>query len=287
MKQNYTDLFKRNIPLIGSETQKKVSELRILVAGCGSTGGAFIEGASRLGVINFKLSEPDHFELHNLNRQFVYPENIGQNKAEAHAGRLQKLFEGCDAKIEVNTTGISSGNMDLLLKNVDLVFDAVDVTTPEGITAKFLLHERAAQKKLLVLSGLDLGFKQWLRIYDYRTGMAPLEGKLASGRACRNPLKALVESICPLEDLSYEIAIELLRLLQSPGSSACQLASPCHLLAGFASPLILRFVENKSLPKLISFDPMRSLETETEKKEAESKRLAVLAEIQNLLLNIK
>ena len=287
MNESYNELFKRNLPIINNDTQLKIKNLRLLVAGCGSTGGAFIEGASRLGVLNFRLTEPDHFELHNLNRQFVYPENILQNKAQVHAERLQRLFHSCDARIEVESTGIQSHNIDALLENLDLVFDAVDVTTPGGMQAKLLLHEKAAEKKLLVLSALDLGFKQWLRIFDYRLGMPALDGRLQKGRDCVHPLKALVESICPVSEMPREISEELLRLLQNPGVSACQLAAPCHLLAAFSGPLLIRFVNEKTLPKTISFDLMRELETSDERTDNENRKALLHSEINQLLQNIK
>jgi molybdopterin/thiamine biosynthesis adenylyltransferase len=283
----YDELFKRNIPLIDSQTQQKIKSLRVLVAGCGSTGGAFIEGASRLGVLNYRLAEPDHYELHNLNRQFVYPEDTGKNKGEVHAERLRKLLKDCGAQIEVHTDGIQKENVNQLLNGVDLVFDAVDVTTAEGISAKFLLHETAAARKLPVLSALDLGFKQWLRIFDYRDGAQALDGNLKKARAIENPIKALFEGICPASELPAEILHEILRVFKNPGSSFCQIASPCHLLAGFTAPILIRFAEGKSLPKLLYFDPMQELQNSDERASSENERLRLLKQVESLLASLK
>ena len=249
---------------MATPTQQKIKSLRLLIAGCGSTGGAFIEGASRLGVLNFRLTEPDHYELHNLNRQFVYPEDTGKNKAIVHAERLNKFFAGCEPSIEVCTSGVSEANIERLLTEVDVVFDAVDVTTAGGMNAKLLLHERAAAKKLLVLSALDLGYKQWIRIFDYRNGEAPLFGNFERASNCKNPIKALFEGFCPLSEMSVEILQEIIRVFQNPGSSFCQIAAPCHLLAGFTGPLLVRIAEKKSLPELLYFDPMREIESQEE-----------------------
>lgn len=275
----YYELFKRNQPVISASTQEKIRNLRVLVAGCGSTGGAFIEGASRLGVINYHLAEPDHYDLHNLNRQFAYQSDIGLNKAQVHATRLQQLFANCDSQIEVETKGIQIDTIDDLLDGIDLVFDAVDVTTKPGMQAKLLLHEQTAKRKYPVLSALDLGFKQWIRVFDYRLGGEPLDGKWLKAKNCNHPLKALIEGFCPIDELSVEISDEVLRLLDHSDASVCQIAAPCHLLAALTGPLLIRFIENKSLPKIISFDLMRHLEDQTELTQSEVRKKELQKEI--------
>lgn len=263
----YQELFKRNQPIVPPSTQEKIKQLRLLVAGCGSTGGAFIEGASRLGVMQYRLVEPDTYALNNLNRQFVYPSDIGLNKAIAHKKRIELLFNK-QADVFVDERGVQPDNIESLLTNIDVVFDAVDVTTESGIKAKLLLHEVAAEKRLLVLSALDLGYKQWIRVYDYRKNSVPLDGNLEKAKACRNPLKALIEGFCPVEELSIEITDELIRLLKDPSASACQLGAACHLLAAFSAPILIRICDDKSLPRLIEFDLMRTLETNEERNQA-------------------
>lgn len=286
MTKQYAELFKRNQNIVSINTQERIQTLKVLVAGCGSVGGAFIEGASRLGVLHYKLTEPDSYDIHNLNRQFVYPSDVGKNKAAVHANRLQQLFLGCNAEIEVDTMGVITDNVDQLLSGVDLVFDAVDVTTIGGMKAKLLLHQCAATKKLPVLSALDLGFKQWIRFYDYRTIKLALDGRLNQAMNCQNPLKALIEGFCALEEWPVEILEELLKLLIQPGSSACQLASCCHLMAAFTGPLLIRFCENTNIPPVISFDLMRSLEDQSETIKSEEKKLMLLKKLNGMLVEI-
>jgi hypothetical protein len=286
ISERYSEIFKRNQNIITIATQTKIHNLQVLVAGCGSTGGAFIEGASRLGVIHFKLAEPDTFDLHNLNRQFVYPSDIGKNKASAHADRLEKLFEGCSPKVSVETNGVTAENISGLLEDVDLVFDAVDVTTMAGMKAKLLLHESAFQKKLPVLSALDLGFKQWIRFYDYRIIKAPLDGRLPRALKCQNPLKALIEGFCDIEELSAEILEEVIKLLTTPGTSACQLASCCHLLAAFSGPILIRFCENKQIPALTTFDLMKDLLNQNETHEINEKKNELVQRLKGILVEI-
>lgn len=283
LRNNYSELFKRNNNIISTDLQNKLENLKVLIAGCGSVGGAFIEGASRVGVQHFRLTEPDTYEIHNLNRQFVYPKDVKKNKAIVHKERLQQLFEGCDYSVEVETNGIDSQNIDRLINGVDLIFDGVDVTTVNGISAKLLLHQEAHAKKIPVISSLDLGFRQWIRFYDYRKMELPLDGRLEGARQCQNPIKALIKGFCTLDELSLEIIQELIKILTQPETSACQLASCCHLLAAFTGPILIRFSEDKNLPALITFDLMRALESAVERKQVEANRLALMHELEEIL----
>lgn len=169
------------------------------------------------------------------------------------------------------------------MNQVDLVFDAVDVTTRNGIEAKLLLHERAAMKKLTVLSALDLGYKQWIKVFDYRDGGQALDGRLELAKDCVHPLKALIEGFCPLDELSVEISEELVRLLKDENASACQLGAACHLLAAFTAPMLIRFCEEKTLPKVTSFDLMRSLESAEEQADAEARKVNLTQQLKLLL----
>jgi tRNA A37 threonylcarbamoyladenosine dehydratase len=55
----YNELYSRNWPIIDKNTQSAISKLNVTVAGCGSTGGAFIDGALRLGVstLSFEIAD--------------------------------------------------------------------------------------------------------------------------------------------------------------------------------------------------------------------------------------
>ncbi len=261
VNEKYNELFKRNQPIIDLKTQDKIKKLFVLVAGCGSTGGAFIEGASRLGILNFRLVEPDHFEMHNLNRQFVYPSDLGINKAEVHKRRLLALFNGLEPNIEIFSNGLNSQNVLELICNVNIIFDAIDVTTHQGMQAKLTLHQEAANKKIPVLSALDLGFKQWIRYYDYRINSDPLHGLMSEALKHQHPLKSLIYGFCKLKELPVEILIELKRLLETKNSSACQIASSCHLLSSLTGPILIRFCQEKHIPNTVSLDLMREFET--------------------------
>ena len=78
----YAQITVRNRGLIGDADQQRLRAATILVAGCGSVGGAAIEPLVRLGAEHLVLAEPDGYDLHNINRQSVRLQDVGRNKAE-------------------------------------------------------------------------------------------------------------------------------------------------------------------------------------------------------------
>ncbi|MDD4986253.1 MAG: ThiF family adenylyltransferase, partial [Dehalococcoidales bacterium] len=68
---------------------------RILIVGCGGTGGGVAEGLCRLlrgSDIELVLIDHDRVEPHNLLRQNFYPGEVGKFKSQALAERLSRQF---------------------------------------------------------------------------------------------------------------------------------------------------------------------------------------------------
>lgn len=274
---SYLELYKRNQPIIPLEIQRSVGNLKVAVAGCGSTGGAFIDGLLRLGVQNFHLTDNGDYELNNLNRQMVFLSDLNKNKSVAHKERI--VNTNTQAQVQTWDSGLTLENMNAFLEGVDFLFDAVDVTTMSGMRMKLELHKRAFEQKIPTGSALDLGYTQWLQSYNYHRGESLLKGKYSSALMCQNPLKALIEGFSDVEELPYEIAEELLRLLKNPKESACQLACVCFVLAGMVTPYMLYFLEKGELPPLTSIDLMSFFEDQATKE----KRILKTQEIHRAL----
>lgn len=72
-----------------------VSDWKILVVGCGGTGGYVAEGLCRLLAgtdIPLALIDHDRVEPHNLLRQHFYADDVGKFKSQALAERLARQF---------------------------------------------------------------------------------------------------------------------------------------------------------------------------------------------------
>ena len=241
----YADLVSRNHHFVSREAQQRLKTFKILIAGCGSTGGACIEALARAGVCRFWLADNGDYELSNLNRQHARIENIGQNKAEFHAAEVKSINPY--SQIFVATDGITQKNVDEFVGPVDMVFDAVDVTTEAGIRAKVLLHQKCHAYKKPVLSGLDLGYLQWGCSFDYRQGSIDvLRGTAEAALAAKHPLVALFR-IYPLQVLPGHAAPLIEDLMQNRCDFASQMGCTSDALSAVIVPAVLKFVEHGAL----------------------------------------
>lgn len=105
----YADLTRRNRGFVSDRAQSELSRARLLIAGCGSTGGAAVEPLVRLGAQNFVLADNGSFELNNLNRQHAVVTDIGSNKADVAAARVTAINPY--AQVEVVPEGITEDNV--------------------------------------------------------------------------------------------------------------------------------------------------------------------------------
>jgi molybdopterin/thiamine biosynthesis adenylyltransferase len=173
---DYRERTSRNTGFIPDDVQDRLREANVLIAGCGSIGGAAVEPLVRMGVRRFALADPGTYELNNLNRQSAAIADIGRNKAEVAAERIQTVDPGAQSR--VCPQGITADNVDDLVREADVIVDGVDVTTRQGLQAKYLLHESASKQRRPLFTGWDMAGMQYVRLYDYRKPSPPLDGKI-------------------------------------------------------------------------------------------------------------
>lgn len=151
MALNY---FSRNIGLITTDDQNKISDCVIGIAGVGADGGLTAERVARLGVKKIKLADPEVFEETNINRQYGAAVNtLGKNKCLVVAEELKKIRP--DLEIETFSNGINPENIDAFVRGCSIVIDEIEYTLPK---LTILLHERSEASNIEVFSGLNIGF---------------------------------------------------------------------------------------------------------------------------------
>jgi tRNA A37 threonylcarbamoyladenosine dehydratase len=170
----YAEFTRRNSGIVTPGQQQALSTATVLVAGCGSVGGAAVEPLVRLGVQDFVLAEPDTFELNNLNRQQAMFRDIGRNKAEVAAERILAINPHAQARVHAD--GVTQANAADLTSACDVIIDGVDVTTVAGWRAKHALHRSALERKLALVTGWDMAGVQYVQCYDYREVSEPFNG---------------------------------------------------------------------------------------------------------------
>ncbi len=245
----YREMTRRNQPSLSREEQGALRAVRVLVAGCGSIGGAPVVPLVRLGVERFVLCEPGDYELNNLNRQAADISDIGRNKAAVQADRARAINPEVEALVE--TDGVTSGNVDWLVGTTDVIIDGVDVTEPAGIAAKRALHEEAWRQRRLVISGLDLGGTQVVYGFDYRDGRTrPLNGRLDKAPDNLDALQFLTRLVSPL-DVPRELLAYSEAMIRGQAGSPPQLAPTADQFGVLAAWMVLDFAAGRPVRKRV------------------------------------
>jgi molybdopterin/thiamine biosynthesis adenylyltransferase len=148
----YTDLTLRNIGYISPDTQKRIKDTKLLIAGCG-VGSVFAETAVRLGFKHLILIDPDMIEPHNLNRQNFTAGDINTPKVEALAKRLRAIYP--DVKIEAIFDKVTVENASEIVAKADFIFDTIDFLDLPGLVA---LHDACHHQKKKLMTAINAGF---------------------------------------------------------------------------------------------------------------------------------
>ncbi|MGI8312564.1 ThiF family adenylyltransferase [Saccharopolyspora hattusasensis] len=163
----------RNLDILTEREQAVLRAATVLVAGCGSVGGAVVEPLARMGVTRFRLADPDRFDVSNLNRQACVVADVGLPKPEVLARRVVAISP--TAEVRTYPGGLTLENLDEALDGAHVAFDAIDPAMSAWV--KYQLHERAARRGIPVVAGVDWGGKPALFVFDYRRNPLPFHGK--------------------------------------------------------------------------------------------------------------
>jgi molybdopterin/thiamine biosynthesis adenylyltransferase len=249
----YAQFITRNQGLISPQEQERLRTAAILVAGCGSVGGAVIEPLIRLGAERLALAEPGEYDLPNINRQSVRLQDIGRNKAEVFRERMADINPY--ASVTVHTDGITPENAPALVGQADLIMDGVDVTTKPPLKAKFALHQEARRRKLPVIAGYDIAGLQMLLVYDYRRD----DTKLLNGKVTESEIDEIepmdfLARVIPKIAIPYEILPELGRQIRGEREGFPQIVYTAHLFGVLASRAAIDVLMDNPVRKRIMVD---------------------------------
>lgn len=248
----YLELTRRNVGVIDSADQRALRGARVLIAGCGSIGGAAVEPLTRLGVQDFLLADPGAYELNNLNRQSAAFDDVGRNKAVVAAERIRAVNPCAQAR--AFSAGVTSDVVDELTSGVDLVVDGVDVTTESGLRAKLLLHEYACARQLPLFTGWDMVGAQYLRIYDYRRIRRVFDGQLTREHLDRLSMWQVLRRLVPARYVPLEMVILARANLQNPEFSFPQLVYAAQLFGALSSHVALLLLTGQPVREHIYID---------------------------------
>ncbi|CAN5497969.1 hypothetical protein BH23CHL2_BH23CHL2_06550 [soil metagenome] len=249
----YRQFTTRNTGVISDADQQRLRTATILVAGCGSVGGAAVEPLIRFGAEHLVLVEPDEYDLHNLNRQNMRLQDIGRNKAEGLRERVSDINPYAEVSLE--TSGITADNVERLVQSADIIIDGVDVTTQSPLLMKFLLHKQARRYRKPVISGYDVAGLQLLHIYDYRKpSVQVLHGKVKESEIQTIQPFQFLRRVVPIAALPYEIVGELRRQIRGEREGFPQIVYTANLFGVMTLPAVLEILAGRPIKQRIICD---------------------------------
>ena len=122
---DYNKAFSRNIGWVSETDQQQLRSKCVAIAGMGGVGGSHIITLTRLGIGKFHLSDFDHFDIENFNRQAgAKLSTVGQPKLDT----LISMALDINPELEIETFpgGVDSTNVDSFLEGVDVYVDGLD-----------------------------------------------------------------------------------------------------------------------------------------------------------------
>jgi hypothetical protein len=248
----YAELTTRNAGVIDKATQDLLGRAKVLIAGCGSIGGAAVEPLARLGVRDFVLADPGDYELNNLNRQNATFDDLGRNKAEVAAERIRAISP--QATVSVLSDGVNEDVVVDATSACDLVVDGVDVTTKSGLRAKYLLHQHAQRRRLPLFTGWDMAGAQYVRVYDYRTLNKVFDGQISGADVETLSMWQLLQRLVPARYVPIEM-IEIARdNLANPDFSFPQLVYAADLFGALAARIVVQLLTGAPVREHIYVD---------------------------------
>lgn len=135
---------------IGSGPMARIASARIGIAGAGGLGSNCAMHLVRMGFRRFVIADFDRVESSNLNRQFFFAHQVGQEKVAA----LRTNLAAINPEIEVDTHSVrvTADNIGDLFDPCDAVVEAFD-----RVEAKQLLVERYFRKKTFLVAASGIG----------------------------------------------------------------------------------------------------------------------------------
>lgn len=144
--------FERTELLLGADSVKKLSDVKVIVFGIGGVGSFVCEALARSGVGTITLVDNDTVSESNINRQLIaLTSTIGSNKTDVMKERIYEINPDC------NVTSIPcfyTKEKEVSIDGFDYVVDAIDT-----VTSKLTLIEEANKLSIPIISSMGTGNK--------------------------------------------------------------------------------------------------------------------------------
>lgn len=180
--------FEKNLEKqLGKENLRKIQSVKIGIAGAGGLGSNCAFNLTRVGFKNFRIVDFDCIDHSNLNRQFYFSRQVGEEKVKALKDNLKSINP--DASIEALCTRIEKTNIKDVFADCSIVVEAFDKAEEKSMLVEHLLGE----KDLIVSASGLVGYGRSDEIkVNYLKDNFVLIGDLSSDSSDTPPLSPRV-----------------------------------------------------------------------------------------------
>ncbi|MFD1315289.1 ThiF family adenylyltransferase [Namhaeicola litoreus] len=165
MELNEQNLYQRQTGLkeFGEAGQKKLSQAKIVIVGCGGLGNPVASYLAASGIGTMHLIDFDKVEVSNLHRQvFFKTEDIGKPKAFVLAQHLRMINPFL--KVFPKTMALTKENALKTLEIFDLIVDCTD-----SLPTKYLLNDAAILLNKPLIYGSLYKFDGYVATFNLKT----------------------------------------------------------------------------------------------------------------------
>jgi molybdopterin/thiamine biosynthesis adenylyltransferase len=138
---------------LGEEGQRRLSQSRALIVGCGALGSAHAESLARAGVGKLRVADRDFVEVSNLQRQTMFTERDASErmpKAIAAANHIREINR--EIEVEPVIADVNHSNIERLIKNCDVVLDGTD-----NFATRYLINDACVKHEVNWIYGAAVG----------------------------------------------------------------------------------------------------------------------------------
>ncbi|NOY71107.1 MAG: HesA/MoeB/ThiF family protein [Gammaproteobacteria bacterium] len=148
------------LPQIDLEGQQRLLDSHALIIGLGGLGSPAALYLAASGVGRITLSDPDHIELSNLQRQILYrTQNIGYSKTASALTHLQQLNP--DVSLSPINHKLSAPELAELLPDIDVVIDASD-----NFPSRYLINKACVMSDTALVTGAAIGLNGQITVIN-------------------------------------------------------------------------------------------------------------------------
>ena len=135
----------------GKELQEKFSSAVVCICGLGGLGSNIAVALARAGIGKLILIDFDRVDITNLHRQQYKVCQLGEYKTNALKENLLEIAPYL--KVEIHTQRLTKANIAQLLKDADIICEALDIAESKAMLANEVL-EKMPEKYLVSASGM-------------------------------------------------------------------------------------------------------------------------------------